>query len=58
MNAIEIERKVLLGKIEAIELLFWKYKEDNGQSVDKVFASAYGVIEEELRGQLEELPKV
>lgn len=58
MNDTEIEKKVIKAKIEAIELLFWKYKEDNGQSVDKVFASAYGVIEEELRGQLEELSKV
>lgn len=33
---------------DAYDLLFWKYKEMNHQSVDRVFAEAYGILKEEL----------
>jgi hypothetical protein len=33
---------------DAYYLLYWKYKELNGQSVDVKFAEAYGILTEEL----------
>ncbi len=33
---------------DAYDLLFWKYKEMNHQSVDRVFAEAYGFLKEEI----------
>lgn len=37
--------------LEAIDLLHWKYKELNDQSVDMKFAEAYGIIRDEYRAQ-------
>jgi len=47
-------RESLEGSIEAIELLFWKYKEMNDQTVDMKFAEAYGIIKDEIQAQLVE----
>ena len=44
----KINRLIVESKLEAIDLLYWKYKELNGQSVDIKFAEAYGIIKEEL----------
>lgn len=39
----EIEK----AKVEAYDLLFWKYKELNGQTVDRKFVEAYNALTEE-----------
>jgi len=44
----KINRLIVESKLEAIDLLYWKYKELNGQSVDIKFAEAYGIITKEL----------
>lgn len=40
----EIEK----AKVEAYDLLFWKYKELNGQTVDRKFVEAYNALTEEI----------
>lgn len=40
----EIEK----AKFEAYNLLFWKYKELNGQTVDRKFVEAYNALTEEI----------
>lgn len=45
----ELDAMLKRERSNAYDLLYWKYKEMNGQSVDKVFAEAYGTLKEEIR---------
>lgn len=45
--AAQLERREAEATLKAYDLLFWKYKELNGQSVDRKFAEAYGALTEE-----------
>lgn len=52
-----INRLIVEEQLSVIELLFWKYKELNSQSVDVKFAEAYGIIKDELEQSLKETEK-
>ena len=49
----EVKQQVLIGQKEIIDLLRWKYKELNEQSVDIKFVEAYNIIEDELDHQIQ-----
>lgn len=51
--ASKLETLIATRTVEAIDLLYWKYKEMNDQSVDMKFAEAYGIVREELTASLE-----
>lgn len=50
---LEDEVMALVSKAveEGLDLVYWQYKELNGQSVDMKFVEAYNIIKAELTGK-------
>lgn len=51
----KLSAKLVESRIESVELLRWKYKEFNDQSISNEFLIAYNIITEELQAELQGL---